>query len=195
MLIFPLNGLFSGAYPPLYRPLKGKSPTLGGFTEEFIRYWISFLPKVSSLLFETHWVLEYSLHQKAYIQNFSSLQSEKFCFKSKTKPTARRQPCRGFLIGTFRRGKNPSVLPREEKRAEQQKEGELYARLMQARLMLKPWLKLSHSIEKTPLPVHGVQCVWWDNKIWIPILRVEQAAGWTDGLDWSIAGKYPLGSV
>ena len=137
MLIFPLNRPFSGAYPPLYHPLKGKSPTLGGFTEDFIRYWISFLPKVSSILFETHWVLEYSLHQKAYIQNCSALQSEKFCFKSKTKPTARRQPCRGFLIGTFRRGKNSSVLPGDEKWAEQQKEGELYASPADVKTLIK----------------------------------------------------------
>jgi len=70
----------------------------------------------------------------------TALRSKARSFASRQRQSPRQgdSPAVGFLIGIFRRGNKPSVLPGEEKRAEQQKEGEPYASLMQARLMLKP---------------------------------------------------------
>ena len=41
-----------------------------------------------------------------------------------------------FYFGVFRRGNKSSVLPGEEKRAEQQKEGELYANPVDVKTLL-----------------------------------------------------------
>ena len=43
------------------------------------------------------------------------------------KPFTLETECKWLIFGVFRRGNKPSVLPREEKRAERQKNGELDA--------------------------------------------------------------------
>ena len=147
------------------------------------KYLLSFLKHIE------YWNIHYI--KKPIFKTALRSKARSFSASQRQSPRQGDSPAVGFWLVPL----GVEKIPRFYREKKSERSNKKRASFMQARLMLKPWLKLSHSIEKTPWPVHGLQCVWWDNKFWSPILGVEQDIGWTGGLDCSIAGKYPLWSV